>query len=70
MASFEELRATFPKWGLAVYAYMPGEPVTLEVHIDGKTTTVVRPTLEACIDVLMPAREPPPQPTRVTSILD
>lgn len=64
--SLDDARAAFPKLGLAVYAYEPGGPVTLEVHAaDGQVFTFSGPTVAAVLIRAFPSLvppEPPPQP--------
>lgn len=48
-------RQTYPAIGLAVYAYTPGGPVTLEIHTpDGKIYSISEPTQEACMQRAFP----------------
>lgn len=56
--TFDELRASRPNLGIAVYAYTAGETVTLELH-DGSSDpyTFVGATLQEAIDKAFP---PPP----------
>lgn len=55
--TFDELRATRPDLGFAVYAYTPGEPVTFEILAGGDTFTFVAPTLDAAIAAAFPPEE-------------
>lgn len=59
MATFDDLRAAYPRTGFAVYAYAPGEPVTIEAHTeDGQVLAMTHPTLAGCLAVLLPSPEP------------
>lgn len=62
--SLDDARAAFPKLGLAVYAYEPGGPVTLEVHsADGQTFPFTGPTEAAVVARAFPSLAPPdPEP--------
>lgn len=66
--SLDNARAAFPLLGLALYAYEPRGPVTLEVHTaDGQTFSFTGPTEAAVIDRAFPslaeaAPEPDPPP--------
>ena len=67
--TLDAARAAFPKLGLALYAYDPGAPLTLEVHAaDGQTFTFTGPTEAAVIARAFPSLavapvEPDPEPT-------
>lgn len=67
--TLDDARAAFPHLGLAIYAYQPGEPLTLEIHAaDGQTFAFTGPTEAAVIarafpSLVEPAPEPEPQPT-------
>ena len=63
MADFDAIRQRFPHIGLAVYAYEPGGPVTLEVHADGGVWDFTGPTLGAALTRAFPLAEPEPEPT-------
>lgn len=60
--SLDEARAAFPHLGLAVYAYDPGGPVTVEVHANGETWTFEAPTFAAAMDRAFPSLARPPEP--------
>lgn len=65
--TLDDARAAFPKLGLALYAYEPGGPITLEVHAnDGQTFSFTGPTEAAVIARAFPSLQPPepdqPQP--------
>ena len=73
--SLDEIRAENPDIGVAVYAYSPGEPVTLEAHTpDGGVFTWTAPTLMDAIREAFPtmtdtAEDPAlPEPTQPTDI--
>ena len=73
--SLDDLRREHPDLGLAVYAYSPGEPVTLEIHTpDGGVFTWTAPTVAEVIELAFPttpdtAEEPAlPEPTQPTDI--
>lgn len=60
--SLDELRQRLPDVGVAVYAYEPGGPVTLEIHApDGATFTFVGPTLAAAMDRAFASASPEPE---------
>jgi len=52
--TLDDLRAAHPTLGFAVYAYTPGEPVTLEVHDAGNVYTFTAATLQAVVDEAFP----------------
>lgn len=52
--TFDELRTANPDLGFAVYAYEPGDEVTLEVTADDGQFTFTAPTLEAAIKAAFP----------------
>ena len=52
--TLDDLRALRPDLGFAVYAYIPGEPVTLEVLAGADTFTFAAPTLDAAIEAAFP----------------
>jgi hypothetical protein len=62
--SLDDVRAAFPKLGLAVYAYEPSRPVTLEVHAaDGQTFSFTGATLAAVLTRAFPSlAQPAPEP--------
>lgn len=70
--SLDDARSAFPKLGLAIYAYEPGQPITLEVHAaDGQTFTFTGPSEAAVLARAFPsltAPDPEPQPT--TNVFD
>jgi len=63
MSKFDEIRATYPAIGFAVYCITPGDPVTLEAYVntDDLPFTWTGPTLEAVLDAAFPA-QPPAEP--------
>lgn len=64
--SLDKARAAFPLLGLALYAYEPRGPVTLEVHTaDGQTFSFIGPSEAAVIARAFPSLaepDPPPPP--------
>ena len=61
--SLDDARAAFPHLGFAVYAFEPGQPVTLEIHAaDGQVFAFSGPTLHACLMRAFPQPEPQPVP--------
>jgi len=61
--SLDDARAAFPRLGLAIYAYEPGGPLTLEVHAaDGQTFSFIGPTEAAVILRAFPSLSAPPAP--------
>ena len=72
--SLDKARAAFPLLGLALYAYEPGGPVTLEVHTaDGQTFSFTGPTEAAVIARAFPSlaeAAPPPAPEPTTNVFD
>lgn len=67
--TLDDARAAFPRLGLALYAYEPGGPLTLEVHsADGQTFSFTGATEAAVIArafpslATPPATEPTPEP--------
>lgn len=61
--TFDDIRAAYPGFGLAVYAYEPGRPVIVEVHApDGNRFEFRGPTLDAALAQAFPATEPEPEP--------
>lgn len=68
--SLDDARAAFPHLGLAVYAYDPNGPVTVEVHANGEAWSFEAPTFAAAMARAFPSlvkpAEPPPAPAPVT----
>lgn len=61
--SLDDIRAAFPKLGLAVYAFDPGGPVTLEVHAaDGQVFPFEGPSFAAVAARAFPSLTRPPDP--------
>lgn len=69
--SIDTIRAAYPHLGIALYAYEPRGPVTLELLApDGQTFSFSAPTAEAAavkacpelFTVEQPSAEPPPSP--------
>ena len=52
--TLDALRTAHPKLGFALYAYMPGGAVTLEVHDAGEVYSFIAPTEVAVIDKAFP----------------
>jgi hypothetical protein len=50
--TLDDIRAR--RWGFAVYALDPSDPVTLEVHVNGETYTWEGATVEACLASAFP----------------
>lgn len=73
-ADLDAVRAAFPKLGLALYAYTPGGPMTLEIHAEGQTFSFTGPTEAALVrrafPSLRPPPEPAPEPTPTTNVFD
>ena len=72
--SLDDIRAAFPRLGLAVYAFDPGGPVTLEVHAaDGQVFPFEGATFAAVAARAFPSLtgppDPPPVPT-TTNVFD
>lgn len=68
MKTLDDIRAKYPHLGLALYAYEPGKPVTLEVIAsDGKTFSWTAPTEEAAIAAAFEDDEAPPAPVIPTT---
>jgi len=72
LADLDAVRAAFPRLGLALYAFDPDGPVTLEVHAaDGQTFSFTGATVGAVTRrafpslAVAPAPEPIPEPTPV-----
>lgn len=69
MPTFDDLRAALPLTGLAVYAFDPGGPLTMELLTpDGRLLAIERATLAECIAAAMPPK--PPDPVPAPSIFD
>ena len=52
---FDEIRLAWPTLGFAIYAFTPGEPLTLEVHdVDGKIYTFMGKTAAQAIAAAFP----------------
>lgn len=67
-AEFDTLRAEFPAFGFAVYAYTPGAEVTIEVSVSDELIVAFGATLaEACANM---ARTLRPIPTEESAQLD
>lgn len=65
-ASLDDIRAAFPQLGLAVYAFDPGGPVTLEVHAaDGQVFPFEGATFAAVAARAFPSLARPPDPPPV-----
>lgn len=63
MADLDAIRARFPHLGVAVYAYTPTGPVTLELHTpDGAIHAVTNATLAECIAAVFPDEAAAPEP--------
>lgn len=55
MSDFDALRAMFPDTSFAVYAYKPGQPVTLEaIEPTGETHTLTGNSLREILSALLP----------------
>jgi hypothetical protein len=49
--TFDEVRIRYPKLGFALYAYEPGDPITLEVHAAYNETFIwTGPTLASVLE--------------------
>lgn len=71
--SLDDLRALRPDLSLAVYAFQPGQDVTLEIHHDGQVYTYKGATeADAILAAFPPATEEQPTPpaTPDSSIFD
>lgn len=71
--TLDEFRQTRPDYGVAIYAYGPGGPVTIEVHApDGALASVQGATEEDAWIALLGAPAPPePEPdTKEDSVFD
>lgn len=62
--SLDDVRAAYPHLGLAVYAYEPGGPVTLEIHAAGQVFAFEAATEAEAVVTALPELEPQP-PTDV-----
>ena len=63
MAGFDDLRSAYPHLGVAVYAYGPGEPVTLEIITpDGQIHSRTAPSLTDVLADLFPELAKPIEP--------
>lgn len=61
--TLDAIRRHHPDLGLALYAYEPGGPVTLEVHTpDGQVFTFTGPTEAAVLAKAFGAPDPEPAP--------
>jgi hypothetical protein len=62
--TLDEIRTANPDLGVAVYAYEPGGPVTLEIHTpDGQMFSWVGATEAEALNLAFPSQEPaPPEP--------
>ncbi len=60
--TFDEARARYPLFGLAIYAYEPGGLVTLEVLIGDETHTFTGATQQAALDLAFPPESQIPEP--------
>lgn len=70
-SSLDDLRVRFPHLGFAVYAYTPGEAVTLEIHTaDGGIFAFTGPTFAAASAAAFPPLEPPPEPSAAPDVFD
>ena len=75
----DEIRRSYPHLGVALYAFEPGQPVTLELHgADGRILTFTAPTAllaaeKACPELFAAEPEPtpaPPAPVDPTTLFD
>lgn len=58
--TLDQARAAYPHLGMAVYAFEPGGPVTLEVHAPNEETWAFEAATEAAaIALAFPAEDPP-----------
>ena len=69
MQTLDHLRAALPSLGLALYAYDPEGPVTLEILAADGTHTITAETEAAAIAEAF-ALIHPPEPEPATSIFD
>jgi len=67
--TLDEIRATYPHLGLALYALEPGGPVVLEVHAPGFLQTWRGQTVQAVVDQAFPPEVEPPAPSPVVDVL-
>lgn len=67
--TLDDARAAFPRLGIAIYAYEPGGPVTLEViAADGQTFSFTGATEAAVVARAFPSLVPPaaePEPPAI-----
>lgn len=72
--TLDEIRAAYPHLGLAVYAFEPGGPLTLEVHTpDGQSWQFMATTEAQALALAFPAEEaevPAPEPEKPINIFD
>ena len=61
--TFDEMREAHPQLRFAVYAFEPGDEVTLEVVHEDKIFSFVAPTAQAAIDLAFPPEPVAPAPT-------
>jgi hypothetical protein len=57
--TLDDLRAAMPDLGFALYAYVPGGPVTLEIHAEEGVFTFSGPTEAAAVAAAIPQTEEP-----------
>lgn len=67
MKALDDIRAKYPLLGLALYAFEPGKPVTLEIIVaDQQPFTFVAATEAEAVALAFPADdEPTPPPSNV-----
>jgi len=66
--TFDEARATYPRWSFGVYALEPGAGVTLEILTeDGQSFSFEAATLDDALSAAFPPapEEPQPEPSDV-----
>ena len=64
LTDFDAIRAQHPDLAMALYAYEPGGPVTLEILTpDGRSYTFTGPTARAAIELAFPAPDVSEKPT-------
>lgn len=71
--TLDDARAAYPHLGLAVYAFEPGGPLTLEVHApNGQVWTFPAATEAQALAAAFPAEEPTPvaEPEKPINIFD
>lgn len=69
--TLDDARAAFPKLGLAIYAYEPGGPITLEViAADGQTFSFTGATEAALIARAFPSLAAPVEPEPAPNVFD